>query len=1134
LVVSAGPKTPEEEMKAFKLPPGFEAQLVVSEPDIHKPINLAFDDRGRLWLTDTVEYPFPVPQGTKTPDSVKILDDFGPDGRARKITTFADNLDIPIGVLPQGDNSALVYSIPYIWRMTDTTGSGYADKREKFLGTYQHLDTHGMTGSFSEGFDGWIYAVHGYRNTSTVTASDGSSITMNSGNVYRFKRDGSHVEYYTHGQVNPFGLCFDTLGNLYSSDCETMPIALLFRGAYYPSFGKPDDGLGFAPNVVDHFYGSTAIAGLCEYIAEQFPAQYRHRMFVGNVVTNKINDAQMTPRGSGVHGDDVPDFLVSSDAWFRPTNIKLGPDGALYVADFYNRIIGHYEVDLHHPGRDKQRGRIWRIVYKGSDAQPAPAKKFDLTRASVAEMVDYLGSPNFTIRMLTMNRLADVVGKEAIEPVRQMLAKSDNAYQKVHGLWTLYRLGALEPQMLKSAATDSSPIIREHSMRMLGEMGTWTSEDRELAVQGVGDADPLVRRTAAAALGRHPQFENVRPLLDVTERSDTDVFINHVAKIALRDQMLAPGVCEKLLTAKLDDRDGRNLADAAVGAPTPEAAGWLLQHVTKGTDQPEAVTRYLKAIARYLPAEKVDQLATFLESKFADDLDLQRALFEAVRQGLDQRGTLPGEAMRAWGTSLASKLFARAGTANDDWTYRPLPGATDTRNPWGVQLRNSADGDGTAPFLSSLVGGERLMGIARSQPFAAPAKLSFYMAGHNGPPRTNGARTKVDPKNIVQIRDAKTNQVLAFAVPPRKDIAQKTTIDLSQYEGREVYFEATDATNGMGYSWLAIGRFDPPVIRVPMSGAQLQSAVFIVQSLHLTSLSYQIEKLLGNARVESDVRAAAARTLGALDSAAHVEVLARTVQDPQTPDDVREAAATVLSSVNSPAASSAMVEAMRTAPQKLQIALAQSLASGKTGGEALLGAIEQGKASPRLLLDSNVRERLNVVQPANLDERVRKLTAGLPAADAAIQSLIDQRAAAFDAAAAAPQRGKPVFEKNCMVCHTLGGQGAHVGPPLDGIGIRGVPRLCEDILDPSRNVAAEFKQSTFVLSDGNVVAGIPRRTEGQTIVIADSTGKEVSILKSQITRQAESKLSLMPSNFGEIITPADFNDLLSYLLSTKQ
>src|SRR5205823_6886538 len=142
-----------DEKKAFRLPPGFEAQLVAAEPDIHKPLNMAFDDHGRLWVTETVEYPFAA-EGRKPRDAVKILEDFGPDGRARKITTFADGLNIPIGLLPlPGGKEALAYGIPAIWKLTDTDGDGKADKRAVLFEKYGSVDTHGMTSSFTWGFD---------------------------------------------------------------------------------------------------------------------------------------------------------------------------------------------------------------------------------------------------------------------------------------------------------------------------------------------------------------------------------------------------------------------------------------------------------------------------------------------------------------------------------------------------------------------------------------------------------------------------------------------------------------------------------------------------------------------------------------------------------------------------------------------------------------------------------------------------------------------------------------------------------------------------------------------------------------------------------------------------------------------
>src|ERR1700730_7499743 len=158
-IAPTGPRTPQEQQKLFHLPPGFEIQLVASEPDIKKPINIAFDPAGRLWVTQSIEYPFPVAPGAKSRDTVKVLDQWQPDGRAGRFTTFADNLNIPIGVLPIS-RGALVYTIPNIYRMLDTGGTGRADHCEVLYSAYGHADTHGMTGEFRLGLDGWVYACH--------------------------------------------------------------------------------------------------------------------------------------------------------------------------------------------------------------------------------------------------------------------------------------------------------------------------------------------------------------------------------------------------------------------------------------------------------------------------------------------------------------------------------------------------------------------------------------------------------------------------------------------------------------------------------------------------------------------------------------------------------------------------------------------------------------------------------------------------------------------------------------------------------------------------------------------------------------------------------------------------------------
>jgi putative heme-binding domain-containing protein len=1126
--VPSGPREPADEAAAFHLPPGFTVQLVAAEPDIHKPINIAFDERGRLWVTNTVEYPFPAKEGAPTRDTVKILEDFGPDGRARKITTFADNLNIPIGVLPVGGNEAIIYSIPGIFDMKDTSGSGHADQRKILIEGQAHEDTHGMTGSFTEGFDGWIYAVHGFKNTSHLRGTDGSQIEPNSGNTYRFHRDGSHVEFFTHGQVNPFGLAFDPLGNLYSSDCETKPIYLLMRGGWYPSFGKPDDGLGFAPEMCDHLYGSTAIAGLCDYVADQFPAEFANMMLVGNVVTAKVNRAQLSPRGSAFHADDAPDFLASDDKWFRPVNIKLGPDGALYVADFYNKIIGHYEVDLHHPGRDKERGRIWRISYSGGGASSAAAKPFDLSKASVAELIADLSNANFTVRMLAMNTLADHTGQPAIEPLKQALAAKPSSDLKVHGMWILKRLGALDASALQSFADDSDRAVRVHAQRVLSETEKWSDAQRAMALKGLSDSDAMVRRCAAEALGLHPAYDNIRPLLDAREHAPaTDTHLIYVLRMALRNQLLLPGIADKLPPAGASDEDLTNLTDVALGAQSPASAALIVRHLSVSTEKPATLVQYVRHIARFGTDPQADEAAKIVANRFAADDAQQIDLFMAMQEGLAQRNGQLGASARAWARQLATRILNSNEPDFARWTNSPAPAFPNAEDPWTIQLRASADGNASSPFISSLPSGEKGTGILRSKDFEIPAHLSFFMAGHSGPPAQPNTL-----KNIVRLRAADTNEILIEAPAPRNDTARKINWDLTKFAGKRGYIEATDADNGTAYAWIAFGRFDPPVVTVPASPHRpLRTAIELAGSLKLTELSGKISQILANRQGDVQNRIAAANALVALSAADHSPQLMKALADSASPDSLKDAVGTSLAHVGSPAVNEALLEAIKSAPQKLQLSLAKSLAATSAGADALLTAVDQGKASPRLLLDSTLRERLNVSRPANLDERLAKLTANLPAADQTVQRLIELRSSRFDATKASAERGSKVFATNCQVCHRVNGQGSQIGPQLDGIGVRGVPRLCEDILDPSRNVDAAFRYSTFVLDDGDVIAGIPRREEGQTLIVADSTGKEVPIPKSKIKRRVASNLSLMPSNFGEIIKADDFNDLLAFLLS---
>jgi putative heme-binding domain-containing protein len=661
-IAPSDPKTPAEELKTFSLPPHFEVQLVASEPDIHKPMNMNFDDRGRLWVTESVEYPFPAKGDAKPRDAVKILEDFGPDGKARKITTFAGGLNIPIGVLPlpgAKPQDALVYSIPNIYRLRDSEGGAHADRRDKLVGEIGHDDTHGMTNAFTLGFDGWVYACHGFRNTSTVKGTDGQAITMNSGNVYRFRPDGSHVEQVTHGQVNPFGLCFDPLGYLYSCDCHSQPIYQLIRGGYYPSFAKGHDGLGFGPTTFEHYVDSTAIAGIAYYAADHFPKEYHDSCFIGDVVTNRVNEFKLKWTSSSPRAE-LKYWLKSDDQWFRPVDIKLGPDGALYVADFYNRIIGHYEVDLKHPGRDHERGRIWRIVYKGPDGKnPLKAPRKDWTTATVDELVKDLAYPNLTVRMKAMNQLIERGGDAGVTAVRKALTTDDApSWQRTHGLWLLERLGKLDDAALAGAAESKETPVRVHVQRILSERKQLTDAEHGLALAGLKDDDAHIRRAAADALATHPRPENVRPLLDLLHKTKAaDRHLVYATRVALREQLQQPQTWAKL-PDDLSDRDRAALADVCFAVPRAEAAAFLLKYLEGGKVGNAALAKLVHHVARHGDEETTKKLLPALRSHYSETFVPEPAVLVALGRAAEERGQPLDPEVRKDALHLLQRLFA--------------------------------------------------------------------------------------------------------------------------------------------------------------------------------------------------------------------------------------------------------------------------------------------------------------------------------------------------------------------------------------------------------------------------------------------------------------------------------------------
>ena len=214
--------------------------------------------------------------------------------------------------------------------------------------------------------------------------------------------------------------------------------------------------------------------------------------------------------------------------------------------------------------------------------------------------------------------------------------------------------------------------------------------------------------------------------------------------------------------------------------------------------------------------------------------------------------------------------------------------------------------------------------------------------------------------------------------------------------------------------------------------------------------------------------------------------------------------------------------------------IARGLAGSLEGAEALLGEIGASRASARLLKDATVEQKLTAAKVPDLAERLSRLTADLPATDGRITELIDARRTGFAKATIDTSAGRQVYTKVCAACHQLQDQGAKIGPGLDGVGLRGLERLVEDTLDPSRNVDQAFRTTLISTTGGNVVTGLLLREEGQVLILADAQGKEVRVPAEEVAERSVSRLSPMPANVADLIPEADYYNLLGFLLEQKQ
>lgn len=976
-VSSSAPLSPEAERAALAVPPGFAVQLVAAEPDIGKPVSLAFDAAGRLWVAETRTYPI-EPLADKTPrDAIRILGGFGADGRATENQVFADGLVMPDAVVPHA-TGAIVFAVPNVTNLRDEDGDGRADRRDVLYGPFETRDMHNMANSFRRGFDGWIYGGHGIGNTSTVKGTDGDQVRLQ-GATFRFRPDGSRIEAFGIGQANPFGLCFDQAGNVYSSDCHSLPISELLRGGQYPAFGRPHDGLGFVPPMMQHAHGSTGLAGLCLCEDDLWPEEWRGTMLIGNVVTNRVNRDRITTAGATKTAHELPDLVVGSDPWFRPVDVQLGPDGGIYVADFYNPIIAHVEVPLDHPDRDRERGRIWRIVPLGPDGTPRLRAVPDLTKAPLPTVLAALEHPNITLRLAALNRLADLGGAEVVTAARAEFNRPDVGEKtRVATLWILERLGALEPELLAAALTDSRPVVRVHALRVLGERRSLTTDERAAVIASLRDADGLARRTAVDAVGRHPGPDAIRPLLDLRRETDAaDATLIYMARKSLRDNLLGPEAWTALGAMELSPQDRRSLADVCRAVPGGAAAALVALCLEQGDVAADESADAIEFVARHADEAALARVLDGLSRLHPDDVDARAQVFARACAGLAKRGRQPASVVGGWAERLVGDLMAA-----DDKQRQPARRAT---------------------------------------------------------------------------------------------------------------------------------------------------AAVVAAECRVVAAVPALSRVVADSSSDAPTRAAALRAVLTLDPPAGVDAACNLLRDPTVTPEWRGEIGLALAGLDREAARTGAVEVLCTAAANDRTRVAGGLAGSTAGADALVDAVAAGRVPADVLLDPSVKASLARTKPD--DSRIAALVASLRPADQRLQAQIDRRLHDYRQGPADAVRGRAVFAARCGACHDAQAQGEKLAPGLGGVGLRGVERLCEDIVAPNRNVDHVFRMSVVECEDGRVFTGLARRDDGAQVVFADQAGKEFAIPRAEIAARTLTPTSLMPEGFGETLSPEDFNDLLAFLLA---
>jgi putative membrane-bound dehydrogenase-like protein len=552
----------------MKVPPGFEVRLVASEPMVRQPVTISFDDRGRIWVVQYLQYPTPAglkaikvdqylrttydrvpdppPKGPKGADRITILEDPDENGRYRKSRDFVTGLNLASGMC-LGNGGVYVLQVPYLLFYPDRDGDGVPDgPPEVLLSGFGMEDAHAVANSLQWGPDGWLYGAQG----STVTAHI-RGIEFQQG-IWRYHPRTREFELFAEGGGNTWGLDFDRRGNVIAGTNWSTAMLHQVQGGYYiKGFSKHGPlhnphTYGYFEHVpCPNFKGGHVTIGGVLYEGQTYPEEFHGAYIAGNLLSNSLLWYKLDRRGSTFACKQMGEFLVANDTWFRPVDCQVGPDGSLYVADWYDKRANHVDpVD----NWDRTNGRIYRIAYRGTK----PAQHLPLGRLGTDALVDLLSHPNQWYprearRILSERRDA------AVLPRLRRMATEEKGQLALEALWALYVSGGFDNSLAETLLTHPNEDVRAWTVRLLGDARKVTPLLGErLAALARSDPSVVVRCQLACSAKRLPGPDCLAITKELLRRDEDskDAYLPLLLWWAIEDKAISDR--ERIL-ALLDD-----------------------------------------------------------------------------------------------------------------------------------------------------------------------------------------------------------------------------------------------------------------------------------------------------------------------------------------------------------------------------------------------------------------------------------------------------------------------------------------------------------------------------------------------------------------------------------------------------